>query len=460
MIALAAERFTKNLWTDAAREARGRSSSSSRTVTAGALGGRPLCSRCARAGSRWKQQATLFRTAHHSAALELELTRRDIPSSSSAGLKFPRGGARQDFRPAALGREPAQPAGWRARRCSCPASAGLRPGGCLDAMVEGGAGPGGGAEAFTRRRLRAARGRPSPRSTPDACRRCGLARRDRPGDVGSRCRSSACPARRGRADARRPGPARPHCRIYPTRERFLTELTLDPPARRATRPGRRAATTTTRSCRRSTPPRARSGRGQRPQRRRRLHPVGISPAARRDRGGAAPAHVAMTRARDHLHLRAVALPRPAAGGLRRPPCLRGADALHPARRSRSAVSTGRPVCRRRATRRRCRPTLEPSTCRRGARDVAMTEVLHDAACLPVRPASARAGIDCSVPRAPHLTRPTPLEPLPTSARSGMSDRPPASKKTPRRRQPPRRPARRDGQTPRARCARSRARLVG
>jgi DNA helicase-2/ATP-dependent DNA helicase PcrA len=40
------------------------------------------------AGIVLKRQAALFRTAHHSAALELELTRRDIPYVKFGGLKF------------------------------------------------------------------------------------------------------------------------------------------------------------------------------------------------------------------------------------------------------------------------------------------------------------------------------------------------------------------------------------
>ena len=39
-------------------------------------------------GLRLKQQAVLFRTGHHSAALELELTRRNIPFVKFGGLKF------------------------------------------------------------------------------------------------------------------------------------------------------------------------------------------------------------------------------------------------------------------------------------------------------------------------------------------------------------------------------------
>ena len=40
------------------------------------------------AGATLKAQAVLFRTSHHSAALELELTRRNIPFVKFGGLKF------------------------------------------------------------------------------------------------------------------------------------------------------------------------------------------------------------------------------------------------------------------------------------------------------------------------------------------------------------------------------------
>ena len=40
------------------------------------------------AGLALKQQAVLFRTGQHSAALELELTRRGIPFVKYGGLKF------------------------------------------------------------------------------------------------------------------------------------------------------------------------------------------------------------------------------------------------------------------------------------------------------------------------------------------------------------------------------------
>jgi DNA helicase-2/ATP-dependent DNA helicase PcrA len=87
VIALAAERFTKNLWS--AREASARpllvnvrdESEQARYVVARVLENRE-------AGLPLKSQAVLFRTSHHSDTLEFELTRRNIPFVKFGGLKF------------------------------------------------------------------------------------------------------------------------------------------------------------------------------------------------------------------------------------------------------------------------------------------------------------------------------------------------------------------------------------
>ncbi len=87
VIALAAERFTKNLWTDRASSARPQlvavedEAAQARWVADALLEQRE-------SGLALKRQATLFRTAHHSAALELELARRNIPYDKCGGLKF------------------------------------------------------------------------------------------------------------------------------------------------------------------------------------------------------------------------------------------------------------------------------------------------------------------------------------------------------------------------------------
>jgi len=87
VIGLAAERFTKNLWTE--RE----STAKPRIVTvydeadqARYLAGAVLERR--ESGTPLKRQAVLFRSSSHSAQLEIELTRRNIPFVKFGGLKF------------------------------------------------------------------------------------------------------------------------------------------------------------------------------------------------------------------------------------------------------------------------------------------------------------------------------------------------------------------------------------
>ena len=87
VIELAAERFTKNLWTD--RQSSERPwlvSVRDEADQAGYIVERVLENR--EVGISLKQQAVLFRTSHHSAALEIELTRRNIPFVKFGGLKF------------------------------------------------------------------------------------------------------------------------------------------------------------------------------------------------------------------------------------------------------------------------------------------------------------------------------------------------------------------------------------
>ena len=86
-IALAAERFTKNLWTDRPQGAL------PALVTVADDAGQALFVAShvlanREAGASLKSQAVLFRASHHSAALELELTRRNVPFVKYGGLKF------------------------------------------------------------------------------------------------------------------------------------------------------------------------------------------------------------------------------------------------------------------------------------------------------------------------------------------------------------------------------------
>ena len=87
VIELAAERFTKNLWTErnsgmppqlvSVRD----EADQARYIVERVLENRE-------GGSTLKQQAVLFRTSHHSGPLEIELTRRNIPFVKFGGLKF------------------------------------------------------------------------------------------------------------------------------------------------------------------------------------------------------------------------------------------------------------------------------------------------------------------------------------------------------------------------------------
>jgi DNA helicase-2/ATP-dependent DNA helicase PcrA len=87
VIALAAERFTKNLVSDRVSSQRPQLVSvPDEAVQATWLADEVLRQR--EAGVALKRQAVLFRTAHHSSALELELTRRRIPFVKFGGLKF------------------------------------------------------------------------------------------------------------------------------------------------------------------------------------------------------------------------------------------------------------------------------------------------------------------------------------------------------------------------------------
>jgi DNA helicase-2/ATP-dependent DNA helicase PcrA len=84
---LAEERFTKNLWSERASAERPRlvsvrdEADQARYVAEKILENREQ-------GILFKAQAVLFRASHHSAPLEIELTRRNIPFVKFGGLKF------------------------------------------------------------------------------------------------------------------------------------------------------------------------------------------------------------------------------------------------------------------------------------------------------------------------------------------------------------------------------------
>src|SRR4051794_21398545 len=87
VIDLAAERFTKNLWTERIAIERPQlvsvrdEADQARYIVRQVLDDRE-------GGTALKQQAVLFRTSHHSGPLEIELTRRNIPFVKFGGLKF------------------------------------------------------------------------------------------------------------------------------------------------------------------------------------------------------------------------------------------------------------------------------------------------------------------------------------------------------------------------------------
>jgi DNA helicase-2/ATP-dependent DNA helicase PcrA len=87
VIAAALERHAKTLWTDKASTAKPQLVQ----IPDEAQQARWVCNRVLEqreAGTKLTQQAVLFRAASHSAALELELVRRNIPFVKFGGLKF------------------------------------------------------------------------------------------------------------------------------------------------------------------------------------------------------------------------------------------------------------------------------------------------------------------------------------------------------------------------------------
>jgi len=87
VIEQASERFTKNLWTERVSEAKPLLVTvKDEADQVGYVAKSILAAR--EAGTPLKQQAVLFRTSSHSGPLEIELTRRNIPFVKFGGLKF------------------------------------------------------------------------------------------------------------------------------------------------------------------------------------------------------------------------------------------------------------------------------------------------------------------------------------------------------------------------------------
>jgi len=87
VISLANERYTKNLWSERASSERPQLVSL-RDEADQAVYVADVVLENREAGIPLKSQAVLFRTSHHSAALEIELTRRNVPFVKFGGLKF------------------------------------------------------------------------------------------------------------------------------------------------------------------------------------------------------------------------------------------------------------------------------------------------------------------------------------------------------------------------------------
>src|SRR5262249_23995695 len=87
VIGLAKEKYTKNLWSERPSSERPQLVSL-RDEADQAVDVADAVLENREAGIALKSQAVLFRASHHSGALEVELTRRNIPFVKFGGLKF------------------------------------------------------------------------------------------------------------------------------------------------------------------------------------------------------------------------------------------------------------------------------------------------------------------------------------------------------------------------------------
>ncbi len=241
----AAERHAKTLWTDKPSAGRPQlvlvpdEAQQARWVADRVLAHRE-------GGLALKSQAVLFRTSTHSAALELELARRNIPFVKYGGLKFLEAAHVKDL--LAVLRFAQNPRGRMAGFRVTQLIPGIGPATSarlLDAMDRGGRSGRGGAGASCRRRRPGPNGRASPPSTP----RCARPRSTWPADMELALDWYLPHLERLHDDAGvRRGDVEQLARLaagYASRERFLTELTLDPPEATSDRPARRCSTRTT-----------------------------------------------------------------------------------------------------------------------------------------------------------------------------------------------------------------------
>jgi DNA helicase-2/ATP-dependent DNA helicase PcrA len=228
VIGLAKERFTKNLWTERDGGARPLLVNvQDEAGQANYIVERVLENR--EGGTALKQQAVLFRTSHHSGALEVELTRRNIPFVKFGGLKFLDSAHVKDM--ISLLRWVENPrdraAGFRVMQLM----AGVGPGSAARVLehVLAAADP-----------IAALREAPTPpragedwRSFVDTIQSIRSGRAGWPAELGQARRWYEPHLERNHEDAemRRADLLQLEqiAAGYPSRERFLTELTLDPP---------------------------------------------------------------------------------------------------------------------------------------------------------------------------------------------------------------------------------------
>ncbi|WP_373848414.1 ATP-dependent helicase [Achromobacter insuavis] len=228
VIGLAAERYAKDLWSDRP------SSQLPELVTVSDEGGQArwvadqvLAQR--EGGATLKSQAALFRSSSHSAALELELTRRNIPFVKFGGLRFLEAAHVKDL--LSLLRWAENPRGRMAGFRVAQLLPGIGPataGKLMDAMAQ---------SAEPLRALREFKPGAAAKAEWGAFADTYAALADPklrwPADVDLALRWYAGQLERLYDDARvRKTDLDQLVRIavgYPSRERFLTELTLDPP---------------------------------------------------------------------------------------------------------------------------------------------------------------------------------------------------------------------------------------
>jgi DNA helicase II / ATP-dependent DNA helicase PcrA len=229
VISFASERFTKDLTSDR----RSAQKAALVTVRDGAEQVQYIAEQvleAREAGVPLKEQAVLFRAAHHSAELEIELTRRNIPFVKIGGLRFLEAAHVKDLLSVLrFAENPAdRVAGFRVLQL-LPGMGPKNAGGLLESIAVARDEP---AEALRRFKAPAATAEDWP-AFVSMFARLRSPEAQWPGDMGlvrqwynphlDRLHADAHMRRADLLQLEQIGAA------FPTRERFLTELTLDPP---------------------------------------------------------------------------------------------------------------------------------------------------------------------------------------------------------------------------------------